>query len=78
MSLGPSRIHAHVRAVASSVEAAIAAGNSLARHQIVASKDFDRMMDCLHQAAEILDRMAVEREASEVVRFPVQDPASGS
>jgi hypothetical protein len=59
------------------VEAAIAAGNSLARHQIVVSKDFDRMMDCLHQAAEILDRMAMEREASVVVRFPLQDPASG-
>ena len=64
--------------VSTSVEAAITAGNSLARHQIVVSKDFDRMMDCLHQAAEILDRMAVEREASAVVRFPLRNPPSGS
>jgi hypothetical protein len=49
--------------VSTSVEAAITAGNSLARRQILVSTDFDLMMDCLHQAAEILDRMAMEREA---------------
>jgi|EndMetStandDraft_5_1072996.scaffolds.fasta_scaffold816014_2 hypothetical protein len=68
------KMQAHILVVSTSVEAAIAAGNSLARHQIVLSKDFDRMMDCLHQAAEILDRMRLEHEASGVVTLPLRSP----
>lgn len=67
-------MQARMLVVSTSVEAAITAGNSLARHQIVLSKDFDRMMDCLHQAAEILDRMTVEHEASVVVKLPLRSP----
>jgi hypothetical protein len=72
-----AEMQACVLMVSTSVEAAITAGNSLARHQILVSTDFDRMMDCLHQAAEILDRVATEREASVVVKFPLREPASG-
>jgi hypothetical protein len=67
-------MQARMLVVAASVEVAITAGNLLARHQIVLSKDFDRMMDCLHQAAETLDRIRVEHEASVVVTLPLRSP----
>lgn len=60
------------------IEAAVSAGNALARHHIVPSRDFERLMDNLHQAAETLDRIAVEREASVVIPFPKRDSPSVS
>jgi hypothetical protein len=74
MPLVEEKVHAHLRAMASSLEAAIAAGNSLARHQIVLSKDFDRLMDRLHEAAEVLDGLILKHEAAVVVEHSPRAP----
>lgn len=59
--------------VATLVEAAIAAGYALAQHQIVSSMDFERLMNNLHRAAELLDRIAIERERRVIIPFTKRD-----
>lgn len=58
--------------VTDAVEAAITAGNAVAQHQILSSVDFERMMDHLHRAAETLDRIAIQREAGQVIPWPAK------
>jgi hypothetical protein len=61
-------VRAHVSEAKISIEAAIVAGESVAGHGIVPSRDFENVMEQLRLAAEALDK--VELPDGVVLRFP--------
>lgn len=50
------------------IEAAIAAGESVAAHGVVPSVDFERVMEQLRRASDVLDK--VQFPEGKLLRFP--------
>lgn len=61
-------VRAHVTEAQISIEAAIAAGEAVAVHQIVPSADFERVMALLHQAVEALEKVRLPEPV--LLKFP--------
>lgn len=58
--------------VTTSVEAAIAAGNTISHSRTELSEEHMRLMGFLHEAAEMLDRIGLEWEAGTIVGMPAR------
>jgi hypothetical protein len=70
-------LHSRLMTLVTSVESAITEANLLARHQIIVSENFDRCLDHLHQAAELLDQMVGGPGSAILIRLPERKPPRG-